>query len=280
MNHPCIQAFKKLLTNNISDKRFLAVALTLPAESEIAQHVNPWDPSAVRGARDYVESSISNALYSEFLRIYQQENQVSISDSASRKLKNVCLGYLLKTSPTVSSDALKLCQTQFDTSKNMTDQYGALVAINDVPSHTRELLLKSFFDQWKDDSLVLMKWFAVQAMSQQISVEKLTELMQLPQFSLQSPNLVYSLIGGFAMNNPKQFHSLSGEGYKFLADNVIAIDNFNPQVSSRMAKAFAVGSRLDATRQEMIKTQLSRILQTHKPSSDLFEVLNSILTSS
>lgn len=265
------------MTTNIKDKRFLAVALTLPAESEIAQHVNPWDPSAVHEARDFVESSVGSVLYHDFLNLYKRELNLTSPNSNSRKLKNVCLKFLLAASPSPKSESIRLCENQFKEAKNMTDRYGALVAINHVKCKERDQLLEAFFEQWKHDSLVLTKWFSLQAVSQQVSIQKLKQLMDLPQFSLQSPNLVYCLLGGFSMNNPKHFHAISGEGYAFLADNIIVIDKFNPQISSRLAKAFAVYNRLDEPRQQLIKSQIQRISKAGEASSDLYEVLKSIM---
>ena len=110
----------------------------------------------------------------------------------------------------------------------------------------REAALQDFERRWRDDALVMDKWFAMQAcVPGATTVERVRQLMEHPAFSLTNPNKVRSLLGAFAMMNPTGFHASSGAGYRLHADQVIALNALNPQVAARMASAFNSWTRYD-----------------------------------
>ncbi|MBY0402430.1 MAG: aminopeptidase N C-terminal domain-containing protein, partial [Cyanobacteria bacterium] len=83
-------------------------------------------------------------------------------------------------------------------------------------------------------------------------------LLNHPAYDAKNPNCVRALVGGFAANTI-HFHKKDGSGYKFLADQIIAIDAFNPSLSSGLAKRLATPHKFDPLRQELIKQELIRI---------------------
>jgi aminopeptidase N len=95
---------------------------------------------------------------------------------------------------------------------------------------------------------------------------------------LENPNKVRSLIGAFAANNMLHFHHISGKGYEFLADQVIALNKLNPQVASRMASVFNSWKKLNKIRQMLIEKQLLRIKNTENLSPDVFEIVDKALS--
>jgi aminopeptidase N len=131
-----------------------------------------------------------------------------------------------------------------------------------------------------DDELVLDKWFALQAGSEQPgTLTKVLELLSHPAFNLKNPNKVRSLIGAFLQNNPRYFHAEDGSGYTFLTDMLIKLDKINPQIAARMATPFTRWQRLNSVRQGLIQLQLKRLAALHL-SRDLGElVLKSLPTS-
>jgi aminopeptidase N len=80
-----------------------------------------------------------------------------------------------------------------------------------------------------------------------------------------------ALIGGFAAGNPENFHKFDGSGYRFFADNIMAIDAVNPQVAARLLGAFGIWNKLDKARAGLITSELHRILG-HKPSANVTEI--------
>ncbi len=101
--------------------------------------------------------------------------------------------------------------------------------------------------------------------------------MNHPAFDLKNPNRVRSLIGAFSQANPLHFHAANGQGYQFLADQIIALNTINPQVASRMAGALTSWRRYDESRQALMKAQLERIMTTADISKDVYEVASKSL---
>jgi aminopeptidase N len=100
---------------------------------------------------------------------------------------------------------------------------------------------------------------------------------QRKQFNRKNPNRMRSLYGAFVMSNPKVFHSADGKGYQFLADLLLEIDQFNPQLASRMITPLLAFNQYDKVRKEGMLQRL-RYLGQQKLSKDLFEKVNSALS--
>jgi aminopeptidase N len=172
----------------------------------------------------------------------------------------------------------QLSQQQFDTAKNMTDQIAALAVIVNSSHSGKQKCLDSFYEQWRDEALVIDKWFALQASSHNLDTfDTVQKLMQHPAFDLRNPNRVRSLIGAFSQANPLHFHEANGQGYQFLGDQIIFLNTLNPQVASRMLSALTSWRRYDKNRQALMKIQLERIMNTESISKDVYEVASKSL---
>jgi aminopeptidase N len=274
-----IDAFRKTLESDMDDKAFQAFALSLPAEAYLADFMTVVDPDAIHEARTFVQQILAEILRSSFLSVYRANEdrgpyRVDQASMGKRSLKNACIGYLTELE---DADVRELCVNQFRTAGNMTDVISALVNIanNDCPE--REVLLAEFYEAWKSDPLVMDKWLAIQATSRLPgTLDKVKELTKHPAFTMRNPNKVRALIGAFSSNSVR-FHDPSGAGYAFIADNVLAIDQKNPQIASRLVSAFTIWKRYEVKRQTLMKAQLERILRTGKLSKDVFEIVTKSL---
>jgi aminopeptidase N len=160
----------------------------------------------------------------------------------------------------------------------MTDRQAALRLLVDVEGTERTRALDAFHAAWRQDPLMLDKWFALQALSSlPETVQRVRELYGHPDFSLANPNRVRALVGSFAAGNPVRFHSPDGAGYRFLADAVLDLDGRNPQVASRMAGLFSQWRRYDADRRKRMKAELERIAAAPRLSKDVFETVGRAL---
>ncbi|GFR59356.1 aminopeptidase N [Elysia marginata] len=140
-----------------------------------------------------------------------------------------------------------------------------------------DALLSAFHDQWKGDANVMDMWLSVQVSGARMgSLERVKQLMEHPVFDYRNPNKLRSLIGAFCMRNLKRFHDLSGEGYAFLADNIIRLDKQNPQIAARMLTPLTRWRRYDEQRGGLMKGELERI-QANELSKDVFEVVSKSL---
>ena len=188
-----------------------------------------------------------------------------------RAIRNVALSYLGKLGGK-DAEVMALLNTSFKEATNMTDQMAALGAICGNPGQDRDNALKSFYDQWSNEPLVILKWLGLQAGSNiEGNLKVMKELLDHPAFDIKNPNKVYSLIGGFT-RSAVNYHAADGSGYEFLADIVIKLDKLNPQVAARMVGPFTKYKKYDEGRQTHIRGQLQRILDS-KPCENVYEIV-------
>jgi len=153
----------------------------------------------------------------------------------------------------------------------MTDRQGALGVLVSTQAAERGQALDGFYERFRDDPLVLDKWFALQASAQRPdTVDQVLKLAKHPDFTITNPNRLRSLAGMFGGNH-WAFHSADGRGYDFLANMIIAADKINPQVAARMVPAFGRWRRFEPKRAEMMRTALERIVAAPGLSKDVFE---------
>jgi len=273
-----IKAFRGILLDQHADPALLAEALILPGEDYLAEQMKEVDVDGIHAARNFIKRGLGNELEALFTERYAELNdhqpyQKSAKAMARRSLKNTCLSYLVETA---TGEAL--AAAHLESSDNMTDTLAAIKGMVLADSPGADIALAKFESQWKEDALVMDKWFAMQSIRPASNtVKKVRELMDHPAFSIQNPNKVRSLIGVFAMLNPTGFHAADGSGYTFHADRVIELDKLNPQVAARMAAAFNRWERYDEGRKLLMKAELQRIASVDNLSRDVAEIINSAL---
>jgi aminopeptidase N len=275
-----VKAFARVLAGAPNDPAFAAEALGLPSEGYIAEQMDEIDPDAIHSVRRSLRKHIATALKSELLAAYgtstaPQPYSPDARSAGQRALRNLCLGYLMELDDAV---VRALCSAQFDTADNMTDTMAALSALANAEGSKREDALQKFYDKWKDEPLVLDKWFAVQATSRlPDTLAAVKRLMLHPAFTLKNPNRVRSVISSFCHGNQVRFHAAEGSGYAFAADQIIAIDPLNPQVAARLARSFDRWRKFDAAHRAHAQAALERIRDTAGLSKDTFEVVTRAL---
>jgi aminopeptidase N len=275
-----VKAFGRVLADAPDDPAFAAEALGLPSEGYVAEQMGEIDPDAIHSVRRSLRRHIAAALRGELLAVYRKSTapQPYSPDARSaglRALRNLCLGYLMELD---DANVHALCIGQFDTADNMTDSMAALSALVNAEGGGREHALQKFYDKWKDEPLVLDKWFAVQATSRRPdTLATVKRLMQHPAFTLTNPNRVRSVVSSFCHGNQVRFHAADGSGYAFAAEQTIAIDALNPQVAARLARSFDRWRKFDAARQAHARAALERIRDTAGLSKDTFEVVTRAL---
>ena len=270
-----IVAYKNTLTNSSLDKALIAQAMTLPSESYLADQCESVDVDAIHQARTFMRSEIARNLVDEFKNVYQAGKSEAkyvfdANEMARRDLNHVCLSYLMCLD---DDEIIVECATKIEKANNMTDVLSALTNLSLHENSSRQKVLDDFYDKWKNDAQVIEKWFAIQATSDIPDVlERVKELMQHKAFSLTNPNKVRSLIGRFCAGNIAHFHHSSGSGYVFLADQVLALDAMNPQIAARLVQNMSRWRRYDEKRQNLMKSQLERILAVKDLSKDVYEI--------
>jgi len=275
-----IDAVARVLADAPQDPAFAAEALNLPSENTLAEQVEVVDPDALHAARNGLRRQLAGALRSELLSTY---HSMAVSgpyspDAASagkRTLRNLCLGLLMELRDT---EVLALCVKQFEAADNMTDAMAALTFLANTDCPERVLALESVYEKWKHEPLVVDKWLAVQATSRLPgTLAEVKRLTSHPAFDPRNPNKIHALIRAFVAANHVRFHAADGGGYEFAAEQVIAIDKLNPQVASRVARAFDRWRKFDAGRKAHAKAALERIRDTPGLSRDVGEIVGKAL---
>ncbi|MCD6038667.1 MAG: pepN [Gammaproteobacteria bacterium] len=277
-----IAIFQHLLETMQDDKLLLAEMLTLPSEKYIAAQMAIIDVEAIHFVRKFIMIELATHLQSLFCDVYQENNEIksapefTMEGAAKRHLKNVCLAYLMTLGKKYKQ--LTLDQFKIALSTNMTDTIAALRPLMNIACPERETALTQFYQQWKNDPLVIDKWFALQGSATlPDTLGRVRCLLEHPAFDLRNPNKVYSLIGTFAYRNPVRFHVANGEGYQFLADCVLQLDSLNPQLAARLVKPLSEWQRYDPKRQDLMRNQLKGILRSKSISRDVGELVSKSL---
>lgn len=267
-----VEAFRAVLKDHAADPAFKALMLTLPGEGEILEMVDVADPGVIHTVREAILNELARALRGEWREAYDlnQTREYRPQDAGKRALKNLALAMLCRLDDIAPAEAAR---KQCMTADNMTDQMGAMVALRDRDGAERQACYAAFAERWKDEALVMDKYFALVASSQLPGTLDAVEVaLTHPSFSLRNPNKARSLIGTFG-NNMLHFHAADGSGYRFLEAQVLAIDAFNPQVASRIVRAFNRWKKLEPGRQALMKASLERLLAAPL-SRDVYEIVS------
>ncbi|WP_224984318.1 aminopeptidase N [Geomonas agri] len=270
-----IGSFRRLLADERQDRAFLAETLTLPAESYLAEQMSVIDPDAIHQARELVRATVGRRLAAELFAAraacapkapYRPDDGLD----GCRRLKNLCLAYLMAAG---TQEAIDACMAQYKSADNMTDSLGALAPLASCACSEREEALASFYECWRGDRGVIDKWFTHQALSRlPDTMDRVLALLAHPDFDMRNPNRVRSLVGAFSQGNQVRFHDAGGRGYRFLADQILLLNGINPQIAARMLTPFSRWRRYDAHRQELMKKQLERILAEPGLARDVYEL--------
>lgn len=273
------EALYKLLTEPQEDKAMLAEMLGLPTATYLAELSDVIEPQKISRVRQQCVQRLAKDLESQFHTVFAQQVDtedfsLSAEAMAARSVKNRVLMYLVSTG---QSAYYALASHQYHAADNMTDALSAFTALVHSAYPERQALIDHFYQAWKDDTLVLDKWFAMQAIAPNENLlPEITRLLDNPSFSINNPNKVRSLIGAFT-GNLLAFHRPDGAGYKFLIDQVIQLNAINPQVAARLAGTLNNWRRYAEPYQSLMRKELERLSQQQNLASDVTEIVSKAL---
>jgi aminopeptidase N len=273
-------AFKSILLDETLDNAFKALVLGLPAQSVISEHLGgDIDPSRVYDVRRMSLSAIASMLEPELAQTYKSlvDSSAYSPDATSagkRALKNQCLVLLLAASEDKGG---QLATAQYHSSTNMTDRSAALSAMAAAGHPDAQALLDDFREQYCDNVLVFDKWLSINAiMPDTGALDRVKALMDDPQFNIENPNRVRSLIGAFAVNQ-KQFGREDGASFQFVADLIADIDTRTPQLASRLLTMFRSFKQYESKRRDAAKSALLSLQNQPNLSPDCSDILERTL---
>ena len=273
-----LDGLSKIIGNEALDPAYRALMLDFPNGAELATKLHAIgeipDPDAIWSAIDGMKQAQADAFASQLQYIYDT-NQISGSykpdaeQSGKRSLANLALSLINR------SDGGALAHAQYDTATNMTQQLSALACL--IRAGIGDTALAQFEEQWKDDRLVMDKWFSLQVGCSKPgdAADTATTLTKHALFNWKNPNRFRATLGALAGHHAG-FHAEDGSGYALLADWLIKLDPVNPQTTARMCSAFQTWRLYDQIHQTLISAQLDRIANTPNLSRDTAEMISRI----
>jgi len=274
-----VDAWRNALSDRQVDQSLLAQLLTLPSEQYLADQLDGFDPQLIRAVRDKAILQLARENQSLLLERYHDSftltGDYSLDPAAvgRRSLGNFCLSLLVRLE---QPELDELCLQQYQNAVNMTDRLAAFASLVDSSSPHRQEVIDDFYQNWRQQPLLLDKWFTIQALCHRSEIfAEVESLMRHADFSLNNPNRVRALLGAFCQNMAG-FHRPDGAGYTLLVEQIMILDQKNPQVAARLATPLTRWKHLEKNRRKLMKQQLLR-LQNMDLSSDLYEIVNKSL---
>ncbi|NKK83773.1 aminopeptidase N [Rhizobium leguminosarum bv. viciae] len=260
---------------------FRAQALALPSESDIARELGGNnDPDAIHAGRQAILKQIADTGKDVFTGLYAAmttsgDFSPDAKSAGLRALRNTALTYLSHAEQTPART-----KSAFDAANNMTDLSHALTILaHRFPdsAETREALA-TFRDRFAENALVIDKWLAIQAgIPGAKTLGRVRGLMDDPLFKRTNPNRMRALVGTFAFANPTGFGRADGEGYRFLAEQILDIDQRNPQLAARILTSMRSWRSLEPTRADHARSALIEIERAAALSTDVRDIVERTL---
>ncbi|MBF0420393.1 MAG: aminopeptidase N [Magnetococcales bacterium] len=276
-----LEGFKKNVQDPALQPMDKAMLLMLPDEKYLLDQMPRGEPEGVYVVRRRFKKRLAHNFAEYLLELYQtlaekdKSYQYDRQAVGRRTLKNYCLDYL------VTGDCQRfgnLAVTQYETTDNMTDRLLALVKLAHEEHPRAQDILDDFQKRWKNDPLVMDKWFSIQATSPALkTLERVKLLLHHTQFSMSNPNKVRALIGAFCHTNPYRFHAGSGEGYRFLVTIIESLNGINPQVAARMLTPLLPWKRFEEQRGRLMLESLRTIAAIPDLARDIHELVHKAL---
>jgi aminopeptidase N len=287
-----VDAMRSVLRHPALDAAFKELVLTLPAETYIAEQLDEVDPQKVHAVRESMKLQLAQALREDWEWAWH-EHQVQGGyspdpvSSGRRALANLALAMLCLDAQARGDQVWPgKAYQRFKDAGNMTDRLGALNALLEADCELANAALERFHALFKDEELVIDKWFALQARVPEPvgpragrSLQRVKALMQHPDFSLKNPNRARSLLFNFTMLNPAGFHRADASGYVFWADRVLELDALNPQVAARLARVMDRWNKLAEPYRSAAREAIARVAAKAELSNDVREIVTRALES-
>ncbi len=266
----------QVVNNPSIDNSVKSLILTPPSYKMYENNLSNYNPLDLYKFRNnYLikfyknfEDDLSNLFEDSLKKFYVN------SDFKIRSLLKVLLEALcLIDNKFAANTAEKLCSSKIMEIKMM----GLIACVKyDHPNSIK--LLKKFYDEFKDDRIILEKWFRLKSSYNNLffdGINSIKSILKNKNFEYKNPNYVRAVIGGF-QNNIELFHARDGSGYKFVKNQIIIIDKINPQTAARIIIPMTNITKFDTYTKDRIKEYFRQILKLN-PSNDLFEIISKSL---
>jgi aminopeptidase N len=266
------RALAAIIADPALDDLMRGELMILPAESYLAEQLLVADPGAIHDEREGLKAWLGRELLGPLSALHDRVSAVpygrDVAARGARKLKTQALVYLAAGAP---EEAIRRAAAQYGAADNMTDRQGALMVLCGLDTQLRADMLADFHKRYAGNALVIDKWFSLQAGSLHAEVLQHAKALALhPDFTMANPNRVRALYMSLAVN-PQAFHAANGEGYRIIADLILALDPINAQTAARFVAPLGRWRRVEPKRSAMMRAELERIAAAPSLSRDVAE---------
>ena len=293
LDAPYLEAMRSVLRHPALDAAFKELVLTLPGETYLAEQMDVVDPQRIHAVREAMREQLARALAADWEWAFEahRENGAYRPDAVSSgrralagmALANLCLA-ARRSGPSTGSGQSDVwpgkAYQRFKDARNMTDRFNALSALVVSGHELAAPAVQRFHALFKDEALVLDKWFALQAGAPDRGGDILPAVKQLmnhPDFNIRNPNRARSVIFSYCSANPGAFHRADAAGYVFWSDRVLELDAFNPQLAARLARALDRWKKLAEPLRGAAREAIARVAARPDLSNDVREVVTRAL---
>lgn len=259
-----IKAFEKVLHSDVGDY-LKSYMLKLPNYPTIfGSYEKDLPIEQFHQQVEKMKKAIRENFEKELREIFEQASGTKADDLSQeamgkRAIKNIVLSYL---------NDKELAKEDYVNSLTMTEKLVDLQIAKD------KKLFKDYIEKHGDDQDMVVKYFQIIALNNKENpIGKIKELLKSDLFDYKVPNLVRSLIGAFSMNYRFFF---TKEGMGFFADELKKIDEFNPELASRLCGSINLYPKLNKETQEMVYGELKDFYENDDISKNTYEILNNI----
>ena len=287
MDTATVNALRAVLRHPELDAAFKELTLTLPSETYIAEQLDVVDPQRVHAVREAMRLQLATALHDDWAWALEAHTdhgsyRPDATSAGRRALCGMALAQLCVAAQGAPSAWADRAAQQVRSASNMTDRFNALSALVVSRHPNAAAALAHVHALFKDEALVIDKWFALQASAPDVGGQVLPAVRQLMShrdFTIKNPNRARSLIFGLCSANPGAFHRADAAGYVFWADRVLELDAINPQVAARLARAMDRWAKLAEPYRSAAKTAIERVAAKPSLSNDVREVVGRALSN-
>ncbi|MCI4643932.1 MAG: aminopeptidase N [Hyphomonadaceae bacterium] len=222
-----------------ADPAFAALLTGVPSVAELFQAHAPVHPARLSRARSHLRGALLDhpGLADLAQTVLAAPSPTPFKPDAAQAGGRALRGAMISLMGARGNAADRETLAQlYDSAPNMTEQLACLRAVGEAEGLEAKPFA-DFYAQWKDQPLVVDKWFQVGAMAIE-SADGLKALTGHEDFDLSNPNRVRSVAGVFTMQNLAAFHAPDGSGYRAIADLVVQADARNPALAARLLTAF------------------------------------------
>jgi aminopeptidase N len=261
------------------DPLFVSRLIQIPSFRILEQDLPTLNPVTLDRARQTLRRLIAHELEATLEKTFLEfrpkgDFEITPRAMGERMLMGSALAYLCSLEKPEHFDAaLDLYSGQ-----TMAEKSYALNALTIYNTSQAEKALAEFYATHATDGVLVNRWIIHAALRPQGRVaERLRKIMDDPHFDTKNPNNNRALWVGLIEGSPSSFHQKDASVYRLLADRILEIDAFNPNVGARLVGLLENWRKYTEPYASLMKTELEKIVAEPKLSSNTFELASNSL---